>query len=67
MPITSPIPFVAAYVNHDTCELFRNGDNITAYIPTRSACVQELDMDTANYVTATLIAQAMGLQVTWGI
>lgn len=67
MPITSPCSFIAAYLNHDCCEIFQTGEKqFTAYVPTRekSECSLVIS-DVETYTAATLVIQSMGLQVTW--
>lgn len=67
MPIQSPCAFVAAYLNHDTCELYAGTKcgQIVAYIPTLENWEAKLTFDAATFVEANVIAREMGLEPTW--
>lgn len=67
MPIQSPSSFLAAYLNHDRCELYAGTEQgtIIAYVPTLENWEAKLTFDAATFVEANQVARAMGLEPTW--
>ncbi len=65
MSIQSPCSFIAAYVNHKTCELFATAETITVYIPTRDKWEAKIELGTDSFTTAEITAREMGLEPTW--
>lgn len=66
MSIASPCAFIAAYLDHSTCELYMgDSGNIVAYVPTKATCETTIELGTQSYVTAEIVCRAMGIEPTW--
>lgn len=68
MPIQSPSPFLSAYLNHSTCELYAGiaPGTIIAYVPTLENWEAQITFDAATFVQANQVAMSMGLEPVWG-
>ncbi len=65
MSIASPIGFLSAHLDHSECELFNEGGEIFAYIPTRENYEAAIGLNVATFTDAEVKARAMGLNPTW--
>lgn len=66
MPIPSPYPFLAAYLDHAVCELRAAGPEIVAYVPNYDKCETRITLGTSSFVAADAVVRSMGLEPMWG-
>lgn len=62
MSTASTCAFVAAYCDSTDCELFREGDTMTLYAPSRENYSAKLELGDIGYVKAEIVARELGFE-----